>query len=89
MDPNIEFHVSNSPREGLYHMKIKYTFVEMFTLLADQQHKGKLLLHRKLEGGIWKSRVTITSANQQPSPFFDVTIDSDRLTTPYVNYSSQ
>ena len=48
-------------------MKIKYTFVEKITLLADQHHKGKLLLHRKLEGGIWKSRMTITSANQQPS----------------------
>ena len=87
MDSNIEVHGSNSPRDGLFYMKIKYKFVEKFTLMADQHHEGKLLLHRKLEGGVWKSRMTITIANQQTSPFLDVTIDSDRLTKPYVNYN--
>ena len=33
---------------------------------------------------MWKSRMSVTNSSyRQPSPFFDVTIDSDRLTKNY------
>ena len=86
MDLDIEFHGGDSPRDGLFDMKIKYKFVEKFTFLADRPQEGEVMIHRKLEGGMWKSRMSVTNSNRQPSPFFDVTIDSDRLTKFYASF---
>merc|ERR1712083_1288948 len=82
MEMDIEFN-GGSAIDGLFDMKVDYKFVQKFTFLADRPQEGTLMIERKLEGGMWKTKMTIANAHYTPSPFFDFSIESDRLTKFY------
>jgi len=83
-DVELDIHFNGGNHiDGLFDMKIDYKYVQKFTFLADRPQAGKIILHRKLEGGMWKTKMAIDNINRQPSPFFDVDIESDRMTKLY------
>ena len=66
--------------DGLFDMKIDYKFVQKFTFLADRPQEGHVVIYRKMEGGMWKTQMSVDNNNRKPSPFFDVMLESDRKT---------
>merc|ERR1712165_359157 len=79
MDLDIEFN-GGSAIDGLFDMKVNYKFIQKFMFLADRPQEGSFVLYRKLEGGMWKTRVTVDNNNMMPKPFLDIAVESDRKT---------
>merc|ERR1711992_19618 len=38
------------------------------------------MVERKMEGGMWKTKMTIADPHHTPNPFFDFSVESDRKT---------
>merc|ERR1712013_496166 len=57
MDLDIEFN-GGSAIDGLFDMKVDYKFIQKFMFLADRPQEGSFVLYRKMEGGMWKTKVT-------------------------------
>merc|ERR1719357_2263326 len=55
-------------------------FVQKYTFLADRPQEGTLMVERKMEGGMWKTKMTIADPYHTPNPFFDFSVESDRKT---------
>merc|ERR1712130_884430 len=66
--------------DGLFDMKVDYKFIQKFMFLADRPQEGSFVLYRKMEGGMWKTRVTVDNNNKMPKPFLDIAVESDRKT---------
>merc|ERR1712038_573897 len=79
MEMDIEFN-GGSAIDGLFDMKVDYKFIQKFMFLADRPQEGSFVLYRKLEGGMWKTRVTVDNNNMMPKPFLDIAVESDRKT---------
>ena len=79
VDLDIEFNGGDA-LEGLFDMKVKYKFVQKFVFLADRPHDGYFEIYRRLEGGMWKTKVTVDNNNRHPRPFFDLSLESDHET---------
>merc|ERR1712088_1143278 len=79
MEMDIEFN-GGSAIDGLFDMKVDYKFIQKFMFLADRPQEGSFVLYRKLEGGMWKTRVTVDNNNRMPKPFLDIAVESDRKT---------
>merc|ERR1712038_1585405 len=79
MDMDITFN-GGSAIDGLFDMKVDYKFIQKFMFLADRPQEGSFVLYRKLEGGMWKTRVTVDNNNMMPKPFLDIAVESDRKT---------
>jgi len=83
-DVELDIHFNGGDHvDGLFDMKVDYKFVQKFTFLADRPQEGTLLVERKLEGGMWKTKMNIANVNHTPSPFFDFSMESDRMTKLY------
>merc|ERR1712130_638511 len=59
-------------------MKVDYTFIQKFMFLADRPQEGSFVLYRKLEGDMWKTKVTVDNNNRMPKPFLNIEVESDR-----------
>merc|ERR1712179_9859 len=81
---DIEFNGGDIMTSGLFDMKVNYKFVQKFVFMADRPHEGYFELYRKLEGGLWKTKVTMDNNNMWPRPFLDITMESDRETQAHV-----
>ena len=79
VDLDIEFNGGDA-LDGLFDMKVNYKFVQKFVFLADRPQEGSFEMYRKLEGGLWKTRVTVDNNNRHPRPFFDISLESDHET---------
>merc|ERR1711971_638191 len=81
MEMDIEFN-GGSAIDGLFDMKVDYKFIQKFMFLADRPQEGSFVLYRKMEGGMWKSKVTIDNNNRMPKPFLDIeaVIDGQKWT---------
>merc|ERR1712024_94779 len=79
MEMDIEFNCG-SAIDGLFDMKVDYKFIQKFMFLADRPQEGSFVLYRKMEGGMWKTRVTVDNNNMMPKPFLDIAVESDRKT---------
>merc|ERR1711992_67520 len=73
--------------DGLFDMKVDYKFIQKFMFLADRPQEGSFVLYRKMEGGMWKTRVTIDNNNKMPKPFLDIAVESDRKTKLHVLFN--
>merc|ERR1712073_160097 len=76
MEMDIEFN-GGSAIDGLFDMKVDYKFIQKFMFLADRPQEGSFVLYRKMEGGMWKTRVTIDNNNKMPKPFLDIAVESE------------
>merc|ERR1712088_211994 len=85
MDLDIEFN-GGSAIDGLFDMKVNYKFIQKFMFLADRPQEGSFVLYRKMEGGMWKTRVTGDN-NRMPKPFLDIAVESDRKTKLHVLFN--
>merc|ERR1711872_70260 len=56
--------------------------------LADRPQEGSFVLYRKMEGGMWKTKVTVDN-NNMPKPFLDISVESDRKTKLHVLFNFQ
>merc|ERR1711936_88556 len=83
---DIEFN-GGSAIDGLFDMKVDYKFIQKFMFLADRPQEGSFVLYRKLEGGMWKTRVTVDNNNKMPKPFLDIAVESDRKTKLHVLFN--
>ena len=80
-DVELDIHFNGGDHvDGLFDMKVDYKFVQKFTFLADRPQEGTLIVERKLEGNMWKTKMSIANPNHTPSPFFDFSMESDRMT---------
>merc|ERR1712130_338790 len=79
LEMGIEFN-GGSAIDGLFDMKVDYKFIQKFMFLADRPQEGSFVLYRKMEGGMWKTRVTVDNNNKMPKPFLDIAVESDRKT---------
>merc|ERR1711910_58388 len=79
MEMDIEFN-GGSAIDGLFDMKVDYKFIQKFMFLADRPQEGSFVLYRKLEGGMWKTRVAVDNNNRMPKPFHGIAVESDRKT---------
>merc|ERR1712032_951917 len=80
-DVELDIHFNGGDRvDGLFDMKVDYKFVQKFTFLADRPQEGTLMVDRKFEGGMWKTKMTVANVHHTPSPFFDFSMESDRMT---------
>merc|ERR1712013_111167 len=70
MDLDIEFN-GGSAIDGLFDMKVDYKFIQKFMFLADRPQEGSFVLYRKMEGGMWKTKVTVDNNNMIPKPFLE------------------
>merc|ERR1712045_157882 len=61
--------------------------IQKFMFLADRPQEGSFVLYRKMEGGMWKTRVTIDNNNKMPKPFLDIAVESDRKTKLHVLFN--
>merc|ERR1711971_714306 len=86
MGMDIEFN-GGSAIDGLFDMKVDYKFIQKFMFLADRPQEGSFVLYRKMEGGMWKSKVTIDNNNRMPKPFLDIEVESDRKTKLHVLFN--
>merc|ERR1712241_932368 len=86
MDLDIEFN-GGSAIDGLFDMKVDYKFIQKFMFLADRPQEGSFVLYRKMEGGMWKTRVTVDNNNKMPKPFLDIAVESDRKTKLHVLFN--
>merc|ERR1711971_538536 len=86
MEMDIEFN-GDSAIDGLFDMKVDYKFIQKFMFLADRPQEGSFVLYRKMEGGMWKSKVTIDNNNRMPKPFLDIEVESDRKTKLHVLFN--
>merc|ERR1712172_80464 len=86
MEMDIEFN-GGSAIDGLFDMKVDYKFIQKFMFLADRPQEGSFVLYRKMEGGMWKSKVTIDNNNRMPKPFLDIEVESDRKTKLHVLFN--
>merc|ERR1712001_354676 len=86
MEMDIEFN-GGSAIDGLFDMKVDYKFIQKFMFLADRPQEGSFVLYRKMEGGMWKTRVTIDNNNKMPKPFLDIAVESDRKTKLHVLFN--
>ena len=80
VDLDIEFNGSDAVK-GVFGMKVDYKFQQTSACLPDRPQEGSFLLYRKLEGGEWKTRMTID--NRQSGPFFDIGFVTDGKTKLY------
>merc|ERR1719357_206465 len=62
---------------GFFDMKFQYKLIQKSMILADQVQEGSFVIYRKLEGGLWKTRISVESNNMQPRPFIDLSLESD------------
>merc|ERR1712013_158106 len=88
MDLDIEFN-GGSAIDGLFDMKVDYKFIQKFMFLADRPQEGSFVLYRKMEGGMWKTKVTVDNNNMMPKPFLDISVESDRKTKLHVLFNFQ
>merc|ERR1712018_800068 len=88
MDLDIEFN-GGSAIDGLFDMKGDYKFIQKFMFLADRPQEGSFVLYRKMEGGMWKTKVTVDNNNMMPKPFLDISVESDRKTKLHVLFNFQ
>merc|ERR1719328_849711 len=88
MDLDIEFN-GGSAIDGLFDMKVNYKFIQKFMFLADRPQEGSFVLYRKMEGGMWKTKVTVDNNNMMPKPFLDISVESDRKTKLHVLFNFQ
>merc|ERR1712054_358458 len=51
--------------------------------------EGSFVLYRKMEGGMWKTKVTVDNNNMMPKPFLDISVESDRKTKLHVLFNFQ
>merc|ERR1712240_439311 len=59
-DVELDIHFNGGDHfDGLFDMKVDYKFVQKYTFLADRPQEGTLLVERKMEGGMWKTKMTI------------------------------
>merc|ERR1711899_278145 len=79
VEPDIHFN-GGDHFDGLFDMKVDYKFVQKYTFLADRPQEGTLMVERKMEGGMWKTKMTIADPHHTPNPFFDFSVESDRKT---------
>ena len=86
MDLDIEFN-GGSAIDGLFDMKVNYKFIQKFMFLADRPQEGSFVLYRKMEGGMWKTKVTVDNNNRMPKPFLDIAVESDRKTKLHVLFN--
>merc|ERR1712088_633617 len=86
MDLDIEFN-GGSAIDGLFDMKADYKFIQKFMFLADRPQEGSFVLYRKMEGGMWKTKVTVDNNNKMPKPFLDIAVESDRKTKLHVLFN--
>merc|ERR1712088_1089474 len=86
MEMDITFN-GGSAIDGLFDMKVDYKFIQKFMFLADRPQEGSFVLYRKLEGGMWKTRVTVDNNNMMPKPFLDIAVESDRKTKLHMLYN--
>merc|ERR1711910_17610 len=86
MEMDIEFN-GGSAIDGLFDMKVDYKFIQKFMFLADRPQEGSFVLYRKMEGGMWKTRVTVDNNNKMPKPFLDIAGESDRKTKLHVLFN--
>merc|ERR1712156_721344 len=75
--------------DGLFDMKVNYKFIQKFMFLADRPQEGSFVLYRKMEGGMWKTKVTVDNNNMMPKPFLDISVESDRKTKLHVLFNFQ
>merc|ERR1712149_53285 len=61
--------VSGAPFDD---MELDYKFIQKFMFLADRPQEGSFVLYRKMEGGMWKTKVSIDNNNRMPKPFLDI-----------------
>merc|ERR1712156_71995 len=61
----------------------------MGMFLADRPQEGSFVLYRKMEGGMWKTKVTVDNNNMMPKPFLDISVESDRKTKLHVLFNFQ
>merc|ERR1711928_202662 len=64
-------------------------FIQKFMFLADRPQEGSFVLYRKMEGGMWKTKVTVDNNNMMPKPFLDISVESDRKTKLHVLFNFQ
>jgi len=76
VDFDIEFN-GGDMMAGFFDMKVNYKFVQKYVWFADLPHEGYFEMYRKLEGGMWKTKVTVDNNNRHPRPFFDISLESD------------
>merc|ERR1712156_583371 len=88
MDLDIEFN-GGSAIDGLFDMKVDYKFIQKFMFLADRPQEGSFVLYRKMEGGMWKTKVTVDNNNMMPKPFLDISVESDGKTKLHVLFNFQ
>merc|ERR1712032_982400 len=86
MEMDIEFN-GGSAIDGLFDMKVDYKFIQKFMFLADRPQEGSFVLYRKMEGGMWKTKVTVDNNNRMPKPFLDIAVESDRKTKLHVLFN--
>merc|ERR1712110_911331 len=58
MEMDIEFN-GGSAIDGLFDMKVDYKFIQKFMFLADRPQEGSFVLYRKMEGGMWKTKLHV------------------------------
>merc|ERR1712222_278495 len=85
-DMDIAFN-GGSAIDGLFDMKVDYKFIQKFMFLADRPPEGSFVLYRKMEGGMWKTKVTVDNNNRMPKPFLDIAVESDRKTKLHVLFN--
>merc|ERR1719365_37140 len=68
-------------------MKVDYKFIQKFMFLADRPQEGSFVLYRKLEGDMWKTKVTVDNNNRMPKPFLNIEVESDRKTKLHVLFN--
>jgi hypothetical protein len=86
-DVELDIHFNGGDHfDGLFDMKVDYKFVQKFTFMADKPQSGSVMIYRKLEGGMWKTKIAVDSLNHSPNPFLDITVDSDMATKLYSTF---
>ena len=88
VDLDIEFNGGDTV-DGLFDMKVDYKFKQTFSYLADRPQEGSFMLYRKLNGSMWKTRMTIDNNNKQPKPFLDMGFEADRKTISLLSSTSR
>merc|ERR1711884_679717 len=82
--------IRNAPFDDMdFDMKVNYKFIQKFMFLADRPQEGSFVLYRKMEGGMWKTKVTVDNNNMMPKPFLDISVESDRKTKLHVLFNFQ
>jgi hypothetical protein len=72
--------------DGIFDMKIDYKFDEKFMFMADRPQAGSVMIYRKLEGGMWKTKMTVDNVNRTPNPFLNFEAESDHATKLFAKF---